>query len=282
MEPIKNHETKFFYGWYIVFSASVIGLLSGSSRYSFTMFFPTLVEDLGWTRAVLGFGLTLHMWVYAVVVIAAGYFVDKYGARVIMCIGGGIIIIGLILTSKMTEPWQFYLYYGVILASGVALSLMVPILGTVRKWFIKKAGLALAVTNMGPGLCGAFMAVLIPPMILSYGWRDSWLYLGIGLGIPIILLSGVFIRKDPESMGLLPDGVSETAASVGMDTENTGLATEEIWTVGEAVRTRSFWCFLLGGCISAVPGIGIAGHIATGVSTSLTPSIFKRLKPWVM
>jgi len=56
---------EFYYGWWIVIACSIIGLLSGSSRFSFTMFFPTLIDDLGWTRAMLGFGLTLHMWVYA-------------------------------------------------------------------------------------------------------------------------------------------------------------------------------------------------------------------------
>lgn len=161
----------FYYGWWIVIACSMIGLLSISSRFSFTMFFPTLIDDLGWTRAALGFGLTLHMWVHAISAIVAGYFVDKYGARIIMCLGGLFILVGLSFTSTMTKVWQFYLYYGVILAAGVAFSFAVPILGTVRKWFIKKAGIALALTNVGGGLGGALMAVVIPGMLASFGWR---------------------------------------------------------------------------------------------------------------
>ena len=261
-QTTKTNESTFFYGWWIVFSCSMIGLLAGSSRFSFTLYFPTLLDDLGWTRAMLGFGLTLHMWVYAVSVIVSGYFVDKYGARVIMSIGGFIIIIGLFLTSTMTRIWHFYLYYGVILAIGVALCFMVPILGTVRKWFIKKAGMALAFTNVGAGLGGVFMAVVIPAMIISFGWRDSWLYLGAGLGIAIILLAVIFIRKDPESMGLLPDGASKPEEITDPSQQTDLLEVEEIWTVAEAVKTRSFWFLLSGGCISAIPGIGITGHIA--------------------
>ena len=252
----------FYYGWWIVIACSMIGLLSISSRFSFTMFFPTLIDDLGWTRAALGFGLTLHMWVHAISAIVAGYFVDKYGARIIMCLGGLFILVGLSFTSTMTKVWQFYLYYGVILAAGVAFSFAVPILGTVRKWFIKKAGIALALTNVGGGLGGALMAVVIPGMLASFGWRKSWLYLGMILGTAILILAGIFIRKDPESMGLLPDG--EAALQDDASAEVNPLSQqeiEEVWSLSDAMKTRSFWCFIMGGCISAIPAVGITGHI---------------------
>lgn len=264
MEHTKHSEKPaFFYGWWIVMACSLIAFLSGASRFSFTMFFPTLIDDLGWTRATLGFGLTLHMWTYAFFVIAAGYFVDKYGARLIMSIGGLIIIIGLVLTSTLTCVWQFYLYYGVLLAIGVSMTFAVPILGTVRKWFIKKAGLALAFTNVGGGLGGVLMAVLIPEMIAALGWRRSWLYLGLGLGALIILLAAVIIRKSPESIGLLPDGESDPADTTIENPADRSepAGPEEIWTVGDALKTRSFWCFLAGGSISTIPAIGITGHI---------------------
>jgi MFS family permease len=258
-------KQKFFYGWWVVMACSVVGLLSGSSRFSFTMFFPTLIDDLGWTRASLGFGLTLHMWVYAFTVIAAGYFVDKYGARVIMCLGGMIILLGLAFTSTMTHLWQFYIYYGVVLAVGVALTLAVPILGTVRKWFIKKAGIALALTHIGAGLGGVLMAVLIPGMIAGFGWRKSWLYLGLVLGTAIIAMAGIVIRKNPESMGLLPDGettLTQEEPAASTSSSEAAQSVEEIWTVKDAMKTRSFWCFIVGGSISAIPAIGITGHIA--------------------
>ena len=253
-----------YYGWWIVIACSMIGLLSGSSRFSFTMFFPTLIDELGWTRATLGFGLTLHMWIYAISVIAVGYFVDTYGARFIMCLGGIIILLGLALTSTMTNVWQFYLYYGVILAVGVAFTFVVPILGTVRKWFIKKAGIALALTNVGGGLAGVLMAIAIPGMIAGFGWRKSWLYLGIILGLAIVMLAGIIIRKNPEAMGLLPDGdtTSYDEASAGANSSHDPHDIEELWTVSDAMKTRSFWCFLIGGSISAIPAIGITGHIA--------------------
>jgi MFS family permease len=256
-------KSEIFYGWWIVMACALIAFLSGASRFSFTMFFPTLIDDLGWTRATLGFALTIHMWTYAFCVVAAGLLTDRYGARLIMSLGGIIIIIGLALTSTLTRVWQLYLFYGVILAVGVSMTFAVPILGTVRKWFIKKAGAALALTHIGGGLGGVLMAVVIPDMIAAFGWRKSWLYLGMGMGVLIMLLAGIIIRKSPESMGLLPDGETDSADIAAMDVALAPDAeeTEEIWTVGDAVRTRTFWCFLAGGAISTIPAIGITGHI---------------------
>ena len=251
-----------FYGWWVITACSLILFMSGASRFSFTLFFPTLLEDLGWSRATLGFGLTLHMWVYAVTVVIVGFMVDKYGARVVMTLGGFIILLGLSLTSTMTTIWQFYLYYGVILAVGVAFTFMVPNTGTARKWFIKKAGLALAITALGASLGAAVMAYVIPGMIHAYGWRSSWLYLGLILGSAIILPAGIIIRKDPESIGLYPDGDSAPPmdSHVEEKEEDTPVYVEETWTVREALRTRSFWCILFAGSIAAIPGIGISGH----------------------
>jgi MFS family permease len=242
----------------------VIAILSSAGRYSFTMFFPTLLDELGWTRTMLGFGLTLHMWVYAITAIVAGILVDRYGARLIMVGGGVFILLGLVLTSKMSTVWEFYLYYGVILALGVATTLSVPAQATARKWFTKKAGLAMAFAAGGIGLGFGVVAFVAPGLINAYGWRSSWLYLGLIIGIAIVLLAGIIIRKDPESMGLLPDGDPAPPGSMADEEGRQGLSpsTEEVWTVREALRTRSYWCILFGYGLIGINYVGISGHVA--------------------
>lgn len=258
MDNEKKHSG-IFYGWWVVFACALIALMSSSGRFSFTMFFPVLLEDLGWTRAELGFGLTLHMWIYALSAAAVGVIVDKQGPKLIMTVGGVLILLGLILTSRMSTPWQFYVCYGVILPVGVAATLNVANLSTARKWFVKRAGLAVAISISGASLGLAAMAVIAPGLIHTFGWRSSWFYLGIILGIIIVLLALIVVRKDPESMGLFPDGSSEPPQPTQVDT----VTGEEVtWTLGEAVKTRSFWFMLFAMAVSGIPIMGITGHIA--------------------
>ena len=256
--------SKIFYGWWILAACSLIGLLSSSSRFSFTMFFPYLLADLGWTRATLGFGLTLHMWIYGLAAVAFGFLVDRYGPRLLMVIGGAIVALGLFLTSKMTTPLQFYIYYGVILAVGVASTLAVPNIATARKWFIKKGGLAVALIVAGTTLGVSLMSLIVPDMVHAFGWRGSWLYIGLVIGVAIMALSWFFVRKDPESMGLYPDGAeprSENAAAE-KNAQIQAVPGNEDWTVKEAFKTRSYWLLLIGNAFFIIPVMGFMGHVA--------------------
>ena len=254
-------RTGIFYGWWVIIACALIAVLASTGRYSFTMFLPVLLEDLEWTRAMLGFGLTLHMWVYSIMAIITGILVDRYGARVIMVTGGVFISLGLALVSTMAALWEFYLYYGVILALGVAMTLSVPAQATARKWFTKKAGLAIAFASGGISVGIGVVALVAPALIGAYGWRSGWVYLGLSLGIAIVLLAGVIVRKDPESMGLLPDGGS-AHSGVGIDALNQPLPIEEVWTLREALATRSYWCILFGYGLVGINYVGIIGHMA--------------------
>jgi len=252
-----------FYGWWIVAACSTIALMSSSSRFSFTMFFPYLLDDLGWTRTTLGFGLTLHMWIYGLGAAASGFLVDRYGPRGLMTVGGFIIMIGLVLTSRMNTPFQFYIYYGVILAIGVSATLVVPNSSTARKWFIKKGGLAVALTAVGMTLGISIISLIIPDLINAFGWRNSWLYLGLIMGISIMGISWFVVRKDPESMGLYPDGEQrpqiETSST---DIPQASHRDETEWTVKEAIKTRSYWFLLIGNAVFIIPVMGFMGHVA--------------------
>ena len=266
-----------FFGWWVVIACAIIGLFAGSSRFSFTMFLPTLLEDLGWTRAMLGFGFTAHMWTYAVGAILMGVVVDKYGARVAMFLGGVLVMVALCLTATMTAIWQFYLYYGVILGLGVSATLAVPGVGTARKWFVKNAGLAVAIVMAG-GLLGlALMGPVAKVLIPAYGWRTSYLILGPILGILVMILAIIFVRKDPESVGLLPDGDASLDVSQEETDYEQGAArtSEEVWTVKEAFKTRSYWCVLFAYGIAAFAVLGITAHVGAwsndiGLAAKLT------------
>ncbi|MFO7965528.1 MAG: MFS transporter [Desulfobacterales bacterium] len=256
----EKHRKKIFYGWWVVAGCSMIALLSASSRFSFTMFLPYLIEDLGWTRATLGFGLTLHMWIYGIGAFASGFIVDRYGPRVLMIVGGFIIMVSLVLTSRMNEPLQFYIFYGVILAIGVSATLVVPNASTARKWFVRKGGLAVALIIVGMTLGISIISLIIPDLIDAFGWRKSWFYIGLIMGAVIMGISWIVVRKDPESMGLYPDGeqgsrrVSESADVSPID--------ETEWTVREAVRTRSYWLLLFANSVFIIPVMGFMGHVA--------------------
>ena len=80
----------------------------------------------------------------------------------------------------------------------------------------------------------------------------------------IPLVSGVFVRRAPEDLGLHPDGLDHAPIEEEANGSR-GLATTDDWTVKEAMRTPTMWLLLL--------ALGLAG-------TSLTGTLVYRVDYW--
>jgi len=85
-------------------------------------------------------------------------------------------------------------------------------------------------------------------LIDAYGWQDAWIILGIAGGAFLMPVSLLLLRRQPEDIGLLPDGVDMRTAErtrVGLGT-TTGAPPEEYqFTRAEALRTPAFWALTL-------------------------------------
>jgi len=264
MDTNTSRHARIFYGWWVVIACSIIGILSSSSRFSFTMFLPTLVEDLNWPMAELAFGFTISWWVSSLTALIVGVIVDRYGPRLVMTLGGFFTLIGLVLTSRISNVWEFYVFYGVILAVGGGMSHGVAATSTARKWFQRRAGLAVSISSVGGGMGLGLIALVAPGLISFLGWRGSWFFLGIFLGLAIMLISTVVIRKDPDSMGLLPDGDIAPVEDPAPDKDQ-GVpfqAATDNFSLREAARTRSYWCLIFGHAVISVPLMGGLSHMA--------------------
>ena len=56
----------------------------------------------------------------------------------------------------------------------------------------------------------------------------------VGMGV-LVPLAAVFVRRQPEDMGLLPDG------DTGLDSAERAVSDEFSWAVSEAIRTTTLW-----------------------------------------
>ena len=94
---------------------------------------------------------------------------------------------------------------------------------------------------------------LISNLISS--WRNGYRILGLYafvVAIPMLMI----LRKNPESIGLLPDG--KIPAKGSKSSISTNLSSNEIsWTVSEAIRTNTFWYI----CITQFLAITVLGTI---------------------
>ena len=163
----------------------------------------------------------------------AGRLTDRWGPRVVIALGGVFLGLGLAGMSRVSQLWHPYLLYGIVAALGMSTA-YVPCNATVVKWFVRKRGLALGVATSGGSLGTFALPPLAAALVAAAGWR--WAYALFGAGIFLMLnLVATVMRRDPELLGLSPDGGSRATTSTASSLP------EVQWPFRLAIRTEAFW-----------------------------------------
>lgn len=257
-----------FLGHVIVTAALVIMVIVWGTNYSFGVFFTPILREFGWTRAITTGAFGLAMLLEGFGGMFMGRMNDRFGARWVVTICGLCMGIGLLLMSRISQVWQLYLYYGVMIGIGLSGS-YVPLASTVTRWFEKQMGLMVGIIAAGMGLGTMIMTPIANQLIQIHGWRSSYIMVGVGV---IICVSGLAqLLKNP-APGDLP--ASHRCA------KSSALAERRVVSVamGIALKTGQLWllcaiCFLWGG-LSLIIIVHIAPHaIELGFSSAQAASV---------
>ena len=251
-----TEETK-FYGYFIVAAAFFMMVIVWAVFYAFGVFFKPILNEFGWTRAVTSGAFSVCSIIMGLLGIVMGGLNDKFGPRIVMSISGLLLGIGYLLMSQLDALWQLYLFYGVILGIGMGGS-FVPLMTTVARWFVRRRGIMTGIVTAGIGIGALIGPPVVNRLISNYGWRVSYLILGI-IVLTVIVLSAQLLKGNPSQVGQVADGGKQRVKE-GLDSETEELSFEE------AFRTRSFWVFFAmifccGFCVFAIM-VHIAAHAA--------------------
>jgi sugar phosphate permease len=247
-----------FYGWYIVGIAFICLFIQASTGgFTFGIFLPAMSEDLGWSRSTIVVGSSLLSITAALAGPLLGRIVDQRGPRTVLVIC--ILLMGIAQFSSglVTEPWQFYLTFGLL--GGFARSaLQSSIPGAmIAQWFVRRRSTAYSAAAMGPPVAKLLLPPLIAFLVAVIGWRLGWMSLGL-LAIVVGLPPALFlVRRRPEDLGLQPDG-DQPPDSDEEAAQTRRTAAAEDWTAREAIHSSAFWLITAGmALILLAPNISI-------------------------
>ncbi|MDP6100597.1 MAG: MFS transporter [Dehalococcoidia bacterium] len=230
-------QGRFFYGWVIVGAGLAVWILEPGMYASFGIFFKPIASELGWSRAMVAGAVSLTSVAMGVLAPFSGALADRYGARRLVMASGILTGVAYALLSTTNALWQFYAFYSVVgLGMGISFA---PITTTVIHWFQKSRGLALGITSVGTGIGGMIFPPLANQLISMWGWRNSYLVLGLAMGTAVFL-AGTFLRSTPREMGLLPYGI-DCAESPAASMNTSHSIARAGSSAGEALRTMAFW-----------------------------------------
>ena len=197
--------------------------------WTFGIFFKPLENEFGWSRAVVSSAYTVYLIGYAVSAIVSGRLADRYSPRPILFVSALLAGIGASLCSQVQSINQLRIFL-FIAGVGAGATFSVPT-SVVQRWFYRRrnAGLALGIVVAGVGIGGLAFAPLINYLILSYGWRNTYLIAGI-LYFLTIAVSSLVIKPSP---------VKPKTISVDQGALPSALSMPW-WTTTKALTTPSF------------------------------------------
>jgi MFS family permease len=278
---------KLFYGYTIVASGFSIQALGIGTFITFGVFFKPLLTDFDWSRATLSGAQSLALVIEGLFAMFLGRLNDKFGPRIVMTAGGLFFGLGILLMSGLGSIWQLYLFYGLIVGIGLSAIDIIPLTTTAR-WFIQRRGVMTGIVKVGTGVGQLVIPLVSSVLIVSYGWSTSYIITG-AIVMFLLIAAGQLLRRDPASMGLLPDGnrVTETMVPEPIETGSyprEALRTRQFWTICLAYFAAMFSLYVImvhivphatdiripetvaASILSTIGGISMAGRFVIGVA----------------
>ena len=197
-----------FFGWRMVFTGltlefTVVGFLF----YSFPVFWPYLISELGMTESQLGMVSAFYFIPIAILAIVVGRALDKYSVKNFMMIGAVIYAVGLFSLSFINSYWSLLTIYLTILALGSVMMGNLAVSKLISNWFDKNAGKALGIAAIGISFSGVALPLIVDPLLDLVGWRNVYLIFASVVFFIILPLIFFAVIDDPKTVNQVKDGI---------------------------------------------------------------------------
>ena len=263
----------FFYGWIIVAISMVAGFFSaGVSNITMAVVLKPISDDLGWSRSLTAAAVTMGSILGGVLSPLFGPIADRWGPRLLLPAGGAVVGLLAIGVGFSTQPWQFYATFVPARALTEFLLCGIVPFTAVANWFYAKRPRAMGLVAMSVPLGSSALSLVYQFFVTHYGWRSAFLALGISLWVLVVIPGAIFLRRQPEDLGLAPDGLTGAPLSLGKERQEN--QAERSWTRADAMRTGALWLLVASTFLASVGTGGIAFHtVAYFTDNQIAPGV---------
>jgi MFS family permease len=193
------------YAWTRLWVSLALMTIGGSGMYTVSIVLPKIQAEfqagrgeasLPYTFAMIGFGLGG---------VLMGRLSDRFGVAVPAVIGSVFLCLGYITAGAATTLWQFSLAQGLLIGLLGTSATFAPLIADTSKWFTRRRGIALAICMSGNYLAGAVWSPVLQHYVAIYGWRQT--YIGMGIFCVVVMLPLITVLRRPA-----PTVVTDAAA----------------------------------------------------------------------
>lgn len=193
------------YGW-VIAAVTFLAMLTTSAALGLpgAMLQP-LSKEFGWSTDQLSSVFAVRFALFGLLGPFSALFIARFGLSRIMVVAASLIAIAMALATAVTQLWQLFVLWGLVLGCGTGLTALVLGAMVANRWFTANRGLVM-------GLFAASTAtgqlIFLPAgawIIEHLGWRYAVLPIVVACAV-VVVLAILFMRDHPSSLGLRSHG----------------------------------------------------------------------------
>jgi len=225
------------YGW-LVAAATFATMLSTAAAMGMpgVMLLP-LHQEFGWSTSAISGALALRLVLFGLAAPFAAAVQHRYGVRATVIASMCLIVGGLALATTMTELWQLWLYWGVMVGAGTGMTAMVLGATVASRWFVARRGLVIGVLTASNATGQLAFLPLAASLTTNFGWRVALVPALVACAVAAVLMVLV-IRDYPADVGLPAFGDTRL---VPAPPRAAGAARLAVRTLADASGEPVFW-----------------------------------------
>jgi ACS family glucarate transporter-like MFS transporter len=182
--------------YWIAVGMFLLSLLLYIDRVCISVAKDPIAGDLNLSDKAMGWVLSSFALGYALMQVPSGWSADRFGPRKIL---SGIVSFWSLLTALTGAAWNFVSLLGIRFLFGMGEAGAFPGMSrAIFSWIpLKERGFVLGLNFSGSRLGAAFALPLVAWMIDEFGWRQSFLILGM-VGVIWAIFWWLLFRDTPE------------------------------------------------------------------------------------
>jgi MFS family permease len=159
--------------------------------------------EFGVGRADASLPYTLMMVCLGLGGLVTGRMADRYGIAPVLGIGAAAVAAGYLLAALSDNIWTFGLAHGLLLGMLGSSATFAPLIADTALWWNKRRGIAVAICASGNYVAGTVWPPIVQWGIEMFGWRPTYMAMGLVCGTGIALLS-LRMRLRPPQVDVAP------------------------------------------------------------------------------
>ena len=198
-----------------------------------------LEKAFGWNRGLLSAAAALGIFLYGLTGPFAAALMQSFGVRRTATLALSLLAVSAGLSSLMTEPWHYWLTWGVMTGLGSGAVAMVLGATVVNRWFVTQRSLMMGLL-MAASATGSL--IFLPGMAAIAergGWRPVVLVIAGTMAVLAVTV-WLLVPESPASIGQKPYGTDEDYVPLVPPPPGGALKLAFV-TLGRAAKTRPFW-----------------------------------------